>query len=97
MSEICFYGVCVMESIDLVIVINDVDFSVIGIVVMVDDVDVKLFLLNKFILLICVNDVLGKCGIMGMFYCVFKVIVDQVSIKVIVVCVVEYKEENGKM
>lgn len=94
MSETRFHGARVRESTGLATAINDVDSSVIGIVATADDADETLFPLNKPTLLTRVSDVLGKAGTKGTLYKSLKAVADQVSTKVIVVRVPEFKEET---
>ncbi|EHK8953744.1 phage tail sheath family protein [Escherichia coli] len=94
MSETRFHGARVRESTGLATAINDVDSSVIGIVATADDADETLFPLNKPTLLTRVSDMLGKAGTKGTLYKSLKAVADQVSTKVIVVRVPEFKEET---
>ncbi|EFF0647105.1 phage tail sheath family protein [Escherichia coli] len=94
MSETRFHGARIRESTGLATAINDVDSSVIGIVATADDADETLFPLNKPTLLTRVSDVLGKAGTKGTLYKSLKAVADQVSTKVIVVRVPEFKEET---
>lgn len=97
MSETRFHGARTKEETDLITAINDIDSSVIGLVVVADDADEDEFPLNTPILLTRVQSVLGKAGKTGTLYKTLKAISDQCSPKVIVVRVAEAKPaEEGE-
>lgn len=96
MSETRFHGARVRENTDLVTAINDIDFSVIGVVCMADDENPDTFPLNTPVLLPRVKSVLGKAGKTGSLHKTLKAISDQTSPKVIVVRVAAATEDGEK-
>ncbi len=90
-----FHGARIRENTDLVVAINDIESSVIGIVAVADDADAEAFPLNTPVLVTRVNNMLGKAGKTGSLYKTLKAIADQTSPKVIVVRVAAATEEEG--
>ncbi|MBW5852558.1 phage tail sheath subtilisin-like domain-containing protein [Yersinia enterocolitica] len=88
-----FHGARIRENTDLVTAINDIESSVIGVVAVADDADAETFPLNTPVLLMRVNNVLGKAGKTGSLYKTLKAIADQTSPKVIVVRVAAATDE----
>lgn len=74
-----------------------VSIVIVGMVCMGDDVDVKMFFFNKFVLIIDVLIVSGKVGEFGMLVCLLDVIVDQVKFVIVVVCVLQGEMEEEIM
>ena len=97
MSETRFHGARTKEETDITRVINDIDSSVIGVIVIADDADEDAFPLNIPTLITRPQSMLGKAGKTGTLYKTLKAISDQASAKIIVVRVATAKPpEEGK-
>lgn len=97
MSETRFHGARTKEETDITRVINDIDSSVIGVIVVADDADEDAFPLNIPTLITRPQSMLGKAGKTGTLYKTLKAISDQASAKIIVVRVATAKPpEEGK-
>lgn len=96
MSETRFHGARTKEETDITKVINDIDSSVIGVIVVADDADEDAFPLNTPTLITRPQSMLGKAGTTGTLYKTLKAISDQASAKVIVVRVAAAKPPEPK-
>ncbi len=65
MSETRFHGARTKEETDITKVINDIDSSVIGVIVIADDADEDAFPLNTPTLITRPQSMLGKAGKTG--------------------------------
>jgi hypothetical protein len=92
-----FHGVRVKEQTDLVTAINDIDSSVIGLVVTADDADQTAFPLNTPVLITRAAKMLGSAGKSGTLWKALKAISDQCSPKIIVVRVPEAQAPSAPL